>query len=103
MGLMTAAIFAIERYGTPFATPDDFGPLKASDLYNYDRWRVLTDAHRFIVPTILCLAALFLWLALRLVFVGSVGRMRRLIRLWFEVKEHELRTRAGRGRPPDPN
>jgi hypothetical protein len=45
---------------------------------------------------ILLLAALLFWLGLRLIFAHSHGRFRRLFALWFEAKERELRTRAGK-------
>jgi hypothetical protein len=41
---------------------------------------------------------LFLWLILRLLFARSGSRMRRIIGLWFEAKERELRRRT---RKPD--
>jgi hypothetical protein len=75
-----------------FSVPDDAGPIKASDMYAYDRLRVITDAHSFIVPGLILLAAFFLWLSLRLLGVGRIGR---LLKLWLAAKERELKTRAG--------
>lgn len=73
-----------------FAVPDDLGPPRMSDVQAYDRLRVITDAHQFIVPIILLLAALLLWFSLR----RPAGRLRRLVGLWFEAKERELRARG---------
>lgn len=79
----------------------EVGPVPTiTQIYAYDRLRVITDAQHFIVPVILLLAAVFVWLSLRLVFGGSAGRLRTLIGLWFEAKERELRKRAGKQEPP---
>jgi hypothetical protein len=45
-----------------FATPDEYaGTIKVSDLAAYERFRVITDAHHFLVPIILFGAAFFVW------------------------------------------
>lgn len=84
-----------------FAIPDDHGEIQMSDLLSYDRLRVITDAQHFIVPVLFFLAALFAWLALRLLFAGSAAQIRRLIGLWLEVKLARLRAEKDRlGRSP---
>jgi hypothetical protein len=86
---------ALEHQTTPDATAE----IKVSDIYKYERMRVITDAHSFIAPVIFFLGAVFLWLSLRLLFARSAGRIRRLIGLWFAAKEHELSARAGKQKP----
>jgi hypothetical protein len=78
-----------------FAVPDDKPPLTTSDIARYEKLRVITDAHTFVVPLILLAAAIFLFFSLRLVFARDGGRVRRLIALWFEAKERELKSRIG--------
>jgi hypothetical protein len=79
-----------------FASPDDFGPITASDIYRTEHLRMITDAHSFLVPLILLAAAIVLWLTVRFVFGGAITRLRRFASLWFEAKESELRARAGK-------
>lgn len=79
-----------------FAVPDQYSTeLKASDLANYDRLRVITDAHDFIVPLILLAAAITFWAGMRYLLPPQ-GTVKRMIALWWEAKERELKTRAGR-------
>lgn len=77
-----------------FAQPDDFGEVRASDLHVYDRLRVITDGHHFIVPLILLGAAVIVLLAARLVAARGAGRLGRLFWLWLDAKETELRARG---------
>lgn len=76
-----------------FARPDDNGPITTCDLAHYERLRVITDAHTFIVPMIWLGAALLVFLTVRFLFGGAVTRMRRLAVLWVDAKEAELRAR----------
>jgi hypothetical protein len=76
-----------------FSTPDDFGEIKASDLYRVEKAKMITDAHTFLVPLI--------WLAVAIVFLLAVrmlrgGRLFRIVGLWLDAKERELKQRAER-------
>jgi hypothetical protein len=53
-----------------------------------------TGAWRFIVPLILLGAAIFIWLTVRNLIRADGGRVGRLVRLWFDAKERELRERS---------
>jgi hypothetical protein len=79
-----------------FSVPDDLGPIRASDLYTYDRLRVFTDVQASIVPLILLGAAIFIWLTVRILIRADGGRIGRLVKLRFDAKERELRD-WGRG------
>lgn len=79
-----------------FSQLDNLGYGLASDLAAAEHLRAIAAEKQVVIAVAVMLAALFVWLALRLMFARSAGRIRRLIGLWLEAKEHELRTRAGR-------
>lgn len=58
--------------------PDDLGEPTMTGILAYDRLRVITDAHQFIVPLIWLAVAVVVLLLARTVFAGSIKRMRDL-------------------------
>jgi hypothetical protein len=79
-----------------FSTPDDFGEIKASDLYRVEKAKMITDAHAFLVPLIWLAVAIVLLLVVRML---KGGRLFRMVGLWLDAKERELSRRASRFEP----